>query len=236
VLEASLAHDYFDPLVWNTRNGMLVSGHLRAKVLKSLGFTDADVVVVNYDEPTHLARMIAANKGVGEDDLPRMKELFSELKELDSFDLGLSGFTDGDLAGLLDSSDTSGESPDGEEPGESSAANHVDFSAALKDLEEPHIAAALGEHWVLGGLHHLFVGSMIRPPFPWAPLLTGSAVSEAAADGRETRFIPCPDLTVALTNKKVRLVMVSPAALTASYLLSVYAKIHGDSTVVRQTP
>ncbi len=65
VLAASLGHDYFDPLVLNERNGMLVSGHFRCKVLAHLGFTHADVSVVDYDEPTHLARMIAANELLG---------------------------------------------------------------------------------------------------------------------------------------------------------------------------
>lgn len=93
VLESSLKHDYFDPLVWNSRNGMLVSGHLRTKVLKHLGFTHADVVIVDYDEPTHIARLMAANKGIGEDDLPAVKSLLGELKELPGFDLAVAGFT-----------------------------------------------------------------------------------------------------------------------------------------------
>src|SRR4051794_30220498 len=60
-LKKSLGHDYFDPLVVNVRNGKLVSGHLRQKVMLALGFTHADVSVVDYDEPTHVARLIAAN-------------------------------------------------------------------------------------------------------------------------------------------------------------------------------
>lgn len=92
-LEASLKHDYFDPLVWNKRNGMLVSGHLRVKVLGSLGFLTADVVVVDYPENKHIARMIAANKAVGSDDLPKMQELFEELKNDDTFDLSATGFS-----------------------------------------------------------------------------------------------------------------------------------------------
>ncbi len=44
---------------------MLVSGHFRCKVLAHLGFTHADVSVVDYDEATHLARMIAANELLG---------------------------------------------------------------------------------------------------------------------------------------------------------------------------
>ena len=79
VIEASLKHDYFDPIVWNVRNGQLVSGHLRSKVLARLGFTAADCVVVDYDEPTHIARMLAANKLTGEDDVEAQKVLLAEL-------------------------------------------------------------------------------------------------------------------------------------------------------------
>lgn len=101
VLAASLKHDYFDPLVWNVRNGMLVSGHLRKKVLHSLGFTDADVVVVDYDEPTHVARLMAANKSVGEDDTAKMQELFADLQNVGNFDLSVTGFTFEQTQGIL---------------------------------------------------------------------------------------------------------------------------------------
>jgi len=66
VLRKSLDRDYFDPLVLNRRNGMLVSGHLRHRVMVEMGFTHADVSVVDYDEPLHLARLIAANNPLGE--------------------------------------------------------------------------------------------------------------------------------------------------------------------------
>ncbi|CAB4162305.1 hypothetical protein UFOVP783_32 [uncultured Caudovirales phage] len=92
LLKASLAHDYYDPLVWNKRNGMLVAGHLRCKVLADMGIQEADVVVVDYDEPTHIARMLSANKLIGHDDRGAQKALFGELLEMD-FPLELTGFT-----------------------------------------------------------------------------------------------------------------------------------------------
>jgi len=66
ILERSLDNDYFDPLVVNSRNGMLVSGHLRLKVMCAMGYTEADVVVVDYTEELHLARLVAANTLLGE--------------------------------------------------------------------------------------------------------------------------------------------------------------------------
>lgn len=66
VLKRSLEHAYFEPLVWNRRNGYLVSGHLRLKVMIEMGILLVDVSVVDIDEATHYALMIAANRQIGE--------------------------------------------------------------------------------------------------------------------------------------------------------------------------
>ena len=59
-LDGSLDHDYFAALIWNERNGLLVDGVKRKHRLLALGFSHADVGVVDYDEATHLARDHAA--------------------------------------------------------------------------------------------------------------------------------------------------------------------------------
>lgn len=99
-LKKSLAHDYFDPIVWNKRNGLLVSGHLRRKVLLDSNYTEADCVVVDYDEKTHLARMVAANQNTGRDDSGALRNLFEELNT-SGLDVELSGFAADDVAELL---------------------------------------------------------------------------------------------------------------------------------------
>lgn len=97
VLKASLQHDYFDPVVWNKRNGRLVSGHLRKKLLLSMGFTHADVSVVDYDETTHLARMISANRGAGDDMVDGLHKALEGISKEDGFDFALTGFSFGDF-------------------------------------------------------------------------------------------------------------------------------------------
>jgi ParB-like chromosome segregation protein Spo0J len=92
-LHASLSDEYFDPLVFNERNGMLVSGHLRKKIFVADGVVEADVVIVDCDERTHVARMIAANHGAGEDDLPKLSNLIDDLRKEGDFDLRLTGMT-----------------------------------------------------------------------------------------------------------------------------------------------
>lgn len=95
LLRVSLRDAYFDPMVWNKRNGKLVSGHLRQKVMLSEGFTGADCVVVDWEENVHLARMISANRGMGEDDSKAMRKILDELsKSQGEFDLRLTGLSE----------------------------------------------------------------------------------------------------------------------------------------------
>ena len=103
-LRKSLEHDYFDPLVWNRRNGMLVSGHLRKKILEADGYTHADCVVVDYDEPTHLARMLAANRATGKNDLAALASLMDEFRQADAF-AELSNWPEDAIRDILPSMD-----------------------------------------------------------------------------------------------------------------------------------
>jgi ParB-like chromosome segregation protein Spo0J len=91
-LEASLKESYFDPLVVNERNGQLVSGHYRRKVMLEMGIVSADMVVVDWDEETHLARMIAANRLLGEDDNSKLIELLQGLESTE-----LTGMTQAEI-------------------------------------------------------------------------------------------------------------------------------------------
>lgn len=82
-LKASLEHDYFDPIVFNKTNNYLVSGHLRVKILTDLGYESADCVIVNYDEDTHLMRMISANKLIGTDNRDSLNIILQKYKNSD---------------------------------------------------------------------------------------------------------------------------------------------------------
>jgi hypothetical protein len=116
-LAASLADDYFDPLILNTRNGMLIGGHLRKKIMISEGKTHADVVVTDCDEKTHIARMIAANKSTGVDDLPRMSDLLAELKSDSAFDIRLTGMTLAQVESITDEAKEKKSSATGDDSG-----------------------------------------------------------------------------------------------------------------------
>lgn len=100
VLKGSLAHDYFDPIVENSRNGLLVSGHLRHKVLTELGFTHADVSIVDYDEPTHLARLIAANELLGQWEADLLSALAKDI-DAAGIDASLAGWDEKEFAAQI---------------------------------------------------------------------------------------------------------------------------------------
>jgi len=101
VLKASLERDYFDPLVVNQRNNTLVSGHFRHKVLIELGYTHADVSVVDYDEPTHLARLIAANQLLGEWEKDVLTALARDISAA-GIEAALAGWDEKQMASRLD--------------------------------------------------------------------------------------------------------------------------------------
>ena len=109
-LKKSLDNDYFDPIVFNTRNGYIVSGHLRLKILMAEGYTHADVSLVDYDEQTHLARLIAANRDIGEDIMAGIADIMLELDTGD-MDMALTGFDTSAIEKMMTNMP-----PDGKEP------------------------------------------------------------------------------------------------------------------------
>lgn len=139
-LKRSLEHDYFDPIVYNKRNGFLVSGHLRRAVLESLGVEKVDVVVVDYDDPTHIARMIAANRNTGDWEDTTLKALLEQCA-----DPAMAGYTDDEIRLLLD--------------GKTDEASDVDAEPQIDRSEElrKKWGVERGQIWQLGE-HRLMCG------------------------------------------------------------------------------
>lgn len=95
------AFDLVEPLVWNERNGNLVSGHQRLQVMKDLGHKEVEVSVVNLDPRKERALNVAMNKISGAWDIPKLKDLLVDLDAGD-MDITLTGFSDEELKGLVD--------------------------------------------------------------------------------------------------------------------------------------
>ena len=98
--ETSLGNAYFDPMVINVRNRMLISGHFRRKVMQGMGFAGADMSEVDVDEETHWAMMIAANNLLGEWEEDILKGLAQDLESA-GISAGLAGWTEKELASML---------------------------------------------------------------------------------------------------------------------------------------
>lgn len=114
ILKKSLGLSYFDPLVWNERNGMLVSGHLRSKLLQEMEYTYADVSVVNFDEATHLAVMTIANKHGGDFDPELLRSLAVDI-DTAGLDVALAGFEEKAFMAMLECPPVSDDTASAEE-------------------------------------------------------------------------------------------------------------------------
>ena len=81
---------YCDPIILNA-DLTIVGGHQRAKVLKELGYTEIDCVIIDIDKTKEKALNVALNKISGEWDFESLAKLLDDLKTED-YDIELSGF------------------------------------------------------------------------------------------------------------------------------------------------
>jgi len=81
---------YCDPIILNS-DMTIIGGHQRAKVLKELGHTEVDCVIIDIDKTKEKALNIALNKISGEWEFESLAKLLDELKTED-YDIELSGF------------------------------------------------------------------------------------------------------------------------------------------------
>jgi DNA modification methylase len=100
IVRRSLGECYFEPLVLNVRNGMLISGHLRWKVMLDMGVIDADVSVIDCDEAVHYALMVHANRHQGEFDPQILSLLLTEI-EMSGIEAALAGFDHDEMMKLI---------------------------------------------------------------------------------------------------------------------------------------
>lgn len=83
---------YVELIVVNVANhNTVISGHQRLSVLKELGETEVECVVVEMNEADEKALNIAMNKVSGEWDTEKLADLMDNLKELE-YDLARTGF------------------------------------------------------------------------------------------------------------------------------------------------
>lgn len=94
-----------EPVVFNTRTGQLVGGHMRVEAARVLGMKTFPAVDVDLPEEEQRLLNVALNKISGEWDQEKLQETMRDLVgKVD--DLTITGFDEGELAKiLLDESD-----------------------------------------------------------------------------------------------------------------------------------
>ena len=136
---------YVEPVIWNKRTGNVIGGHQRLTVMKNLGYTEVDCVVVDVDDMKERALNIALNKIQGEWDKDKLSALLTEF-DGSEFDVTLTGFDASEVDELLNAF-------------HSAEAVQDDF-----DVDEEHKAVTSkgavtkpGDIWKLG-VHRLMCG------------------------------------------------------------------------------
>lgn len=108
---------YIAPIIVNKHNNHIVGGNQRYEALKSLKYTDVDVVFV--DEPDlnrEKALNIALNKISGDWDNEKLTQIFNEMS-FEGFDITLTGFEDFEINDSLGFFDDNFDDSDIEEGG-----------------------------------------------------------------------------------------------------------------------
>lgn len=90
---------YVDPIIIN-KDGTIIGGHQRAKVLQSIGETEVDVIVLDLNKADEKALNIALNKIGGQWDMPKLREALNDIS-LSKIDVNTTGFSDDELQIIL---------------------------------------------------------------------------------------------------------------------------------------
>jgi len=91
---------FVEPIIWNSRTGNVVGGHQRFTVLRDLGETEIDSVIVDLDGQREKALNVTLNKVQGAWDSDKLAALLSDL-EASSFDVTMTGFDAAEVDELL---------------------------------------------------------------------------------------------------------------------------------------
>lgn len=91
------------PIVWNERTGHVVAGHQRLEIIRTLGETYVDAVVVSLSLQREQILNVALNNPQvgGEWNAGRLVEVLSGLIATPAFDASLTGFNERELRDLV---------------------------------------------------------------------------------------------------------------------------------------
>ena len=140
---------YVAPIIVNKHNNHIVGGNQRYEALKSLGYTDVDVVFVDEsDLNREKALNIALNKISGEWDFVKLADIIDDF-ELNDFDISLTGFDDLELENFGIEEDPT---------------EHEPVEVVEDDYDEPddlEVTVQPGDIYILGN-HRLMCGDSTK--------------------------------------------------------------------------
>lgn len=172
---------YADPIVINA-DGTIIKGHQRCNVMMDLGYTEAEVIVLDIpDKAKEKALNIALNKITGKWDNQLLKDLLVEL-DLEGYDFSVTGFHRDELEDLIQQLDIPPEASD----------DNFDPDDEAEKIETPE--SRTGDIWQLGR-HRLMCGDATDPNHV-AELLDGAKLDLVITDppynvdyGAKTEFL-----------------------------------------------
>lgn len=136
---------YVDPIIVNS-DMTIIGGHQRWKVLKQLGFSEVDCVIIEVDKVKEKALNVALNKVTGEWSKELLADLIKDLQSLD-YDVSFTGFEPPEIDELFNNV-------------HSKEIKEDDFNVE-EALKEPTITQK-GDVWLLGR-HRLVCGDSTDP-------------------------------------------------------------------------
>lgn len=135
---------YVDPVIVN-KDMTVIGGHQRLTVLRELGYTEIDCVVIDIDKTKEKALNVALNKISGEWNKELLADLIKDLQSLD-YDLGFTGFEPPEIDQLFNDIHDKDIKED-------------NFDVE-KELAEPSLSQK-GDLWILGR-HRLVCGDSTK--------------------------------------------------------------------------
>lgn len=135
-----IKNKYIVPIIYNSRSGYVVGGNLRLDVLKALGYTEVEVVVVDLDPRQEAELNLALNKISNDWDYDQLTEILAGLTSFNDVDFDSMGFEAAELSELLDANKVIVE-------------DDFDFNNATDAIQEPITQKGelieLGSHRIL---------------------------------------------------------------------------------------
>jgi ParB-like nuclease family protein len=206
---------FYGAVLVQESTGRIMAGEHRWRAAQLRGLAELPALVIDCDDETAEKIMVGDNQyaRLGTWDMSKLAEVLTRIAGdgLDGAGLAGTGFTDADLAKLLD-------------PGAESTGELLDLIDVA--LADPRHQARPGDIWQLGP--HVLVVEPVTTGWPaFAPYLRGDAILAA----HPSAYAP-----LAVIAQTRPLVLVQPETLIASHMLDMWAAVHGQPEQVKAGP